>query len=49
MVLAGIDQGLLIGIGFGIFGVLFWVGGLLLFRYLLNRYDPDAGGPQGDS
>lgn len=38
MVLPDLGPGLWFGIAFGIFGVAFWIGGLVVFNYLLNRF-----------
>ena len=46
MVLPEISSGVLIGIAIGIFGVSFWVIGLLLFNYLLDRYQGEIPGDQ---
>ena len=38
MVLPDLGTGVWIGIGFGLLGVLFWVGGLLVFNRLIDKY-----------
>ena len=44
MVVPEISSGVLIGIAIGIFGVSFWVIGLVVFNFLVDRYQDD---PQG--
>ena len=42
MVLPEIGNGLLVGIGFGILGISFWVIGLLIFYKLFGRSETVA-------
>lgn len=44
MVAPGLGSGLLVGIAIGLFGIAFWVVGLVVFDYLVDRYQSEPPG-----
>lgn len=43
MVLPELGPGVWIGIGFGLIGITFWIGGLLLIDKVAGRFSADHG------
>ena len=43
MLLLAVDTGLLIGIGFGVVGISFWIIGLLAFKWAFDRSEAAEG------
>lgn len=45
MVFPDLGSGIWVGVAIGIFGISFWVAGLVVFHFLMKRYRNEPPGP----